>query len=82
MSLSSKSHRTSHIPLKLRYRLYRMSCRQSPCSYYLEITLGNDRFLAPLKTTDKQKAEQIYILMLNGKVTPCTAQDVLEDICS
>jgi len=69
------------VPLTLRYRLYRLRYRQEKSDFCLEIRLGTERFWASLHTDDRQKAKQIYTVMRRGKVTPCTARDVLDDIC-
>lgn len=46
----------------------------------IEITLAKERFLGTLGSVDDLTAKKIYAIMLRGKVTPCTAQDVLEDL--
>lgn len=65
----------------LHYRLYTLTSEKDSLSFYLEIQLESDRFFASLKTTDLKEAKRIYSLLLKSKVTPCTAQDVLADIC-
>ena len=82
MSSTKEYMQPTHVPIKLRYRLYRLLYHQDQSDFYLEIRLGNERFLTSLHTYDRQKAKQIYTAMKKGKVTPCTAQDVLDDIGS
>jgi hypothetical protein len=81
MALAEKHIRIPSNRRTLHYRLYRLQHGNDPSNYYLEIRLGNDRFCSLLKTKDLDEARHIYTLMLQGNVTPCTAQDVLEDIC-
>ena len=81
MLLTEKTQNTS-LPTALHYRLYCLQSRQAEPLYYLEITLGQERFCCPLNTASLSEAKRIYRLVLKGKVTPCTARDVLEDICS
>lgn len=64
----------------LRYRLCALKHSQDPPSYCIEIRFENDCFCSLLKTKDLNEARRMYTLMLKGRVTPCTAKDVLEDM--
>ena len=65
---------------RLRYRLYRLQHGHHPPVFHIEIRFGDESFCAPLATADPDEAKRIYALMLAGKVTPCTAEEVLWDM--
>jgi hypothetical protein len=82
--MSTKEKRIKAPPRlpKLHYRLYRLRGDQGHSAYQLEIRFGKERFCARLATTDERLAKEIYARMLAGRVTPCTACDVLQDLQS
>ena len=72
--------KTAPPKFRLHYRLYRLRRSQHPPVFRIEIRFGEECFCAPLATHDSDEARRIYGMMLAGKVTPCTAEDVLRDL--
>ena len=55
------------------YRLFERGSR-----FFIEITLGADRSSADVGSSF-YRAAYLYDLLVEGEVTPCTLQDILED---
>ena len=60
-----------------KYRLYEGSFASA--QYYVEVTLENERSAAYLGE-DAARAMSVYKTILDGTVTPCTLQSIVEDL--
>lgn len=49
-------------------------------SYSIEIRMGKDTVTLPDVTWDREKAFELFDKFRNGKVTPISAREVMEDL--
>ena len=65
----------------IRYRLYRIhSADQS--RYQMIVWYLQDRAECVFRADSDDHAREIYRKIVNGRVTPCTLNDVIEDLTS
>lgn len=65
----------------LHYRLYRICSTDQP-SYCITVRYLSDRADCTFFARSDHLAREIYRKIVNGKVTPCTLNDVVQDLTS
>ena len=62
----------------VRYRLLSFRCEKG-VNYYVYIQFGQERITRLLPARGEENARQLFRILVNGGVTPCTLDDILED---
>ena len=65
---------TAHV----QYRLLRAPGKDG--NYYVQIILQQERCTRHLPCAEREKAKEIYEILKQGRVTPCTLGYILEDM--
>lgn len=73
-----KKHRENDA---IRYRLYRISDEKGRDCYQMQCTFRNEDVTCSINAQDIDHAQAIYSKIVQGRVTPCTILEVLEDLC-
>ena len=73
--------RLRHPQNNIRYRLLRIGNNQD-VEFQISVQYQNERLTLPLPTKEKSRAMEMYHLIANAKVTPCTLPGVIEDLCT
>lgn len=60
------------------YRL--LSAPNKDGNYYIQIILNQEKCTRRLPCTEREKAKEIYEMLKQGRVTPCTLGYILEDM--
>ena len=66
-------------PNQIRYRFIRLR-QEAKTTFEIYVQYRDDRVTLPLPANEEGRAKEIYRLIVNAKVTPCTLGDVLEDL--
>lgn len=66
----------------IRYRLYRISDEKGRDCYQIQCEFRDEDVTCTIHAKDIRRAQAIYSKIVQGKVTPCTISEVLEDLCS
>ena len=73
--------RPIHFTPGLHYRLYRLCDTDQQC-YCITVRYLSDRATCTFFARSDSLAREIYRKIVNGKVTPCTLNDVVQDLTS
>lgn len=72
-----QTHRTDIRGL-IRYHLVSCPLCEQECLYFLNVSFDDD-FSCVYAGNDRERALRIYHLAVDGNVTPCTLEDIVED---
>ena len=64
----------------VRYRLLRMKMNDGEWVYNVQVRFGKEQSIGRLPCQDRKRAFELYQIIRRGKVTPCTLDDILEDM--
>ena len=80
MKLSPKYSSKAKPSLReIRYRLYRIT-GTGLNQYQIQVKYRDEKAYATFCAESLQHADQIYRKIVDGKVTPCTLNDVVQDL--
>lgn len=65
--------------LPVRYYLLAEEVREGRRTYGILVEGGGDRVLLPSVATSQRRVRSLLALLMQGRVTPTTARDVVED---
>ena len=66
-------------PNHIRYRFIRLR-RGTETTFEIYVQYRDDQLTLPIPAKEERTAKEIYRLIVNARVTPCTLSDVLEDL--
>ena len=66
-------------PNHIRYRFIRIR-RGTETTFAIYAQYRDDQLTLPIPAQEEGRAREIYRLIVNARVTPCTLADVLEDL--
>lgn len=66
----------------IHYRLYRISNEKGNTCYQIQCEFRDEDITCTIHAKNIRRAQAIYSKIVQGKVTPCTISEVLEDLCS
>ncbi len=64
----------------VRYRLLHMKMNDGEWVYYVQVRFGKEQSIRRLPCQNRKRAFELYQMIRRGKVTPCTLDDILEDM--